>query len=127
MDCKEIERMIPQYLNGQLDEKSTKAYLKHIKKCESCYEEMEISYMATIGLERLESGASIDIEKEIKRLIEQSEKQIKQRGIIRGSGVIVDAIAMAIVVFTLVLQIKMWVTKEVPVLKETIIINRLKD
>lgn len=127
MTCKETERLIQQYLNGELDERKTKVYLKHIKQCKACYEEMEITYMSTIGLERLESGASIDIGKEMEKLLQQSEKRLKKRTVIKISGVVLDAIAMIIVVFTLFLQITIWITKEVPVLKETIIFSGLKE
>lgn len=125
MTCKEIERLIPQYLSGELSEKKTKAYIKHVRQCEACYEEMEIVYMSTIGLERLESGDSIDIELEMDKLLQQSEKKLKQRGVIKLSGVICDVIAMAIVLFTLAIQMTMWFADEIPVLKEIAFINNL--
>ena len=125
MTCKEIERLIHPYLNGELSEKKTKAYLNHMKQCEACYEEMEIVYMSTIGLERLESGASIDIEMEMDKLLQQSEKKLKQRGIIKLSGVICDVIAMVIVLFTLAIQMNIWFEDKIPVLKEIAFINNM--
>ena len=78
MNCKEVERLIPFYLNGELSERETREFLAHIKSCEICYEEMEITYMASTGLERLESGSSIDINKEMHRILQHSEKKLKK-------------------------------------------------
>lgn len=114
MICKETERLIIPYLNGELSEKRTKEFLTHIKKCESCYEEMEISYMASTGLERLESGSSIDIENEMMRILMQSERKLKQRHIIKIVTAVVDVIAMAAVIVTLIFQTSVWATGNVP-------------
>lgn len=112
MNCKEVERWIPFYLNGELSEKDTKEFLAHIKFCESCYEEMEIIYMASTGLERLESGSSIDINKEMQRILQHSEKKLKKRQMITRAGRIINILAMIAVVIALVLQIDLWLNGE---------------
>lgn len=112
MTCKETERLIIPYLNGELNEKATKQFLEHMKTCESCYEEMEIHYMATTGLERLESGSSIDIESEMRRILSQSERKLKQRQRIKLASTIVDTIAIIAVIFTLIVQVNLWVKGE---------------
>lgn len=108
MTCKETERLITPYLNGELDEKRTREFIGHIKKCASCYEEMEITYMATIGLERLESGASIDIAQEMQKMLQQTEKYLNKRRLVRNLGIIADTIAMVLVAMVLLYQIRLW-------------------
>lgn len=114
MNCKEVERLIPFYLNGELNERDTKEFLAHIKTCESCYEEMEIIYMASTGLERLESGSSIDINKEMHRILQHSEKRLKKRQIITRAGMVINTIAMIAVLITLLFQIDLWLNGGMP-------------
>lgn len=114
MDCKEAERLIPFYLNEQLEERETKEFLVHMKSCESCYEEMEITYMASIGLERLESASSLDINEEMHRILQQSEKNLKKRQIIRYAGLVINTLAMVSVLITLLFQINLWMTGDLP-------------
>lgn len=114
MDCKEAERLIPFYLNEQLEERETKEFLLHMKSCESCYEEMEITYMASIGQERLESASSLDINEEMHRILQQSEKNLKKRQIIRRAGLVINTLAMVSVAITLLFQINLWMTGDLP-------------
>ncbi len=114
MNCKEAEQQISSYLNEELGEKETKEFLTHMKSCDSCYEEMEITYMASIGLERLESASSLDINKEMHRMLQHSEKKLKKRRKIKIAGVIVNALVMVSLVITLLFQITLWVTGDMP-------------
>lgn len=109
MTCKETERLITPYLNGALDEKKTREFIGHMKQCASCYEEMEITYMATTGLERLESGASIDIAQEMQKILLQTEKYLNKRRRIRNLGIVADTIAMVAVAVVLLYQIGIWI------------------
>lgn len=107
-NCKDVERMIIPYLNGQISERKMQKFIDHVMECPSCYEEMEIGYMATIGLERLEKGASINIEEEMKRMLEQSRKQIRLHTQIHRVSVLVNVGAMLGVAYTLIYQISIW-------------------
>ena len=110
MDCKNVERWIPFYLNEELNERDTREFLNHIKSCESCYQEMEIIYMASAGLERLESGSSIDINKEMHRIMQHSEKKLKKRQILTRAGMVINILAMIAVVIALIVQIDLWLS-----------------
>ena len=109
MTCKETERLIPSYLKGELDEKKTREFIGLMKECASCYEEMEITYMATIGLERLENGDSIDIAQEMQKIMQQTERTLNKRRRIRNFGIVADAVAMVAVAVVLLYQIRIWI------------------
>ncbi|MFR5733426.1 MAG: anti-sigma factor family protein [Clostridium sp.] len=53
--CREIEKMVMPYINHQLDEVQLEQFLKHIKSCSSCREELEIYYTVSLGLRQLDS------------------------------------------------------------------------
>ncbi len=114
MNCKEAEQRIPSYLTQELGERETKEFLAHMKSCTSCYEEMEITYMASIGLERLESASSLDINEEMHRILQHSEKKLKKRQRIRYAGILVNTLAMLSIAITLLVQISLWVTGDLP-------------
>ena len=43
MDCKEEEKMIPVFLQDELDIKALKQFIEHIDGCPECMEELSIS------------------------------------------------------------------------------------
>ena len=114
MNCKEEERLIPFYLKDELNEKKSQEFLEHVKECKSCYEEMEIQYLASTGLEWLESGSSFDLECEMKKILFNSEKKLKHKRMIRIAGTVINILAIASIIITLVVQISLWITGEVP-------------
>ena len=57
--CREIEKMVMPYINHQLDEVQLEQFLKHIKSCSSCREELEIYYTVSLGLRQLDSGSGV--------------------------------------------------------------------
>ena len=103
MDCKEVQRNIAAFLNDELSGKHAENFLHHIEECPECKEELSIQYLVREGMVRLESGGSFDLGKDLDTLIEVSYKKIKNQR--RAAFVIysLEAIAMAAVIFILVL------------------------
>ena len=42
MTCREAERLVMPYINGELTDAELAEFLKHIDTCEDCREELEI-------------------------------------------------------------------------------------
>ena len=78
MNCNEFERMIPGYLHNELKEKELKQYIEHANTCDVCREEMTIQYLITEGMQRLEDGQTLDVEKELDEKMNQSVKHLKR-------------------------------------------------
>ena len=57
--CREIEKMVMPYINHQLDETQLEQFLKHVKNCPACREELEIYYTVSVGLWQLDSGNGV--------------------------------------------------------------------
>ena len=103
MDCKEVQRNITAFLDGELDGKSSEKFLDHISQCSECKEELSIQYLVKEGTARLEEGGSFDLSKDLDELIEHSYKTIKNQ---RLAAIIIYAmefLAILAVVFILVL------------------------
>ncbi len=103
MDCKEVQKNIAAFLNGELQGKDAERFLNHIENCEECKEELSIQYLVREGTARLEGGGSFDLSKDLDVLISDSYLAIKKSR--RAAWVIysLEFIALAAVIFILVL------------------------
>ena len=36
MDCKQAEKLIPDFIKGEMETRAAKQFLEHVKKCPSC-------------------------------------------------------------------------------------------
>lgn len=77
MTCKEFENIIPDYMQKKLDFMMEKQFIEHLHACPTCKEELNIQFLVEEGLARLEDGSAFDLQKEIKGLLQESEKKIK--------------------------------------------------
>ena len=103
MDCKEVQKNIAAFLNGDLHGKDAERFLNHIEGCEECKEELSIQYLVREGTARLEGGGSFDLSKDLDVLIADSYLAIKKS---RRAAVIIyslEFIALVAVIFILVL------------------------
>lgn len=55
MDCRTADKMIIRYIQRELDDDETAAFLKHIRTCQSCRNELEINYDIIDCLKALDS------------------------------------------------------------------------
>ena len=47
LDCKQTEKLIPQFLKDELDNRTEKKFLNHVDGCSSCLEELSIQFLVT--------------------------------------------------------------------------------
>lgn len=79
MNCKEAEKMIPLFLEDDLDTEDLREFMEHIEKCEECKEELSIQFLVSEGMARLETGNVFDLQNELKAQIENAEHTLKFR------------------------------------------------
>ena len=103
MDCKEVQRNITAFLDEELDGRSAERFLNHIEECPECREELSIQYLVKEGMVRLEEGGSFDLGKDLKELISESYKKIKNQRIANAFIYSMEAFAVIAVIFILVL------------------------
>ena len=53
LDCKQTEKLIPQFLKDELDNRTEKKFLNHVDGCSSCLEELSIQFLVTTGMQHL--------------------------------------------------------------------------
>jgi predicted anti-sigma-YlaC factor YlaD len=77
MTCKEAVRLIPEFLNDNLDEKDLEKFIAHIENCDECREELTIMSLVTEGLSRLEDGSSFNVNDSVRDRIERAQHRIR--------------------------------------------------
>lgn len=103
IDCKEFENRIPDFLEEKLNNKQAKEFFAHMESCEECKEELRIQYLVAEGTLRLEDGDSFDLNKELDLKLEQTKRNLRIRRRVNMLIYIMEAFAMAAVVFILIL------------------------
>lgn len=79
MTCKETEKMIPLFLEDELDTDDLHEFMEHIDKCNECKEELSIQFLVSEGMARLETGSVFDLQNELKAQIEEAQHDLKTR------------------------------------------------
>lgn len=101
MDCKEFNGLIQDFLHDRLDEIKLTEFLEHIDECENCRDELRIQYLIYEGLERLETGATFDVDKDLSDLMDLQRKRLRTREGIKLTAIASEIITTAAFVIVL--------------------------
>lgn len=101
MDCKDVQKMIPLFLNRELKGKMLIQFLGHIDGCEECKEELTIQYLASEGIARLEEGKTFDLDRELTEYIEITLKKHRRKKIFRVGLFTAEIVAILIILIVL--------------------------
>lgn len=95
MTCNEAVRMIPDFLNDDLDIDTLEEFLTHLGSCSECMEELTIMALVTDGLSRLEEGSSFNVGDVLRARIDKAKHKIKaKRHLEMATGILaVSAVA----------------------------------
>lgn len=96
MNCKEFERLIPDYIEKKLDYLTLKRFSDHMEHCPDCKEELVIQFLVTKGIERLEDGNAFDLQGELDQRLEEARRKIRLYGRISGIGLMLEILAVGI-------------------------------
>ncbi|MCD8249124.1 MAG: zf-HC2 domain-containing protein [Lachnospiraceae bacterium] len=71
MNCKQVQRLLVPYINGDLEEREEDEFVRHVRHCSECYEELEVYSTVFAGIRQLDG----DEEKvDYRTLVEDSLK-----------------------------------------------------
>lgn len=79
MDCKEANKMIPDFLNYELNHRELKGFMDHISACKECEEELSIQFLIQEGMASLEKGTSFDLQQAFDRRMEEARRKMRIR------------------------------------------------
>ena len=94
LDCKECERLIPDFIEGNLEYFALKHFCDHIKSCQECKEELTIQFLVTEGMARLEDGDAFDLNRELDKRLEEAKRRINRSDKVLNFGALLELISM---------------------------------
>ncbi len=106
MECKEFTGLIQDFLNDRLEETKLSEFLDHIDECENCADELRIQYLIYEGLERLETGATFDVDKDLAEWMDEQRRKLRYRNGIKKAAIAAEIMTTA--AFLIVLGIVMF-------------------
>ena len=77
--CKEAEKMVMLYIEGQLCDEELRSFVSHVKECPDCREELETYYIVYKGLRQLDEreGQSMNIIEALNEELENSGHHLR--------------------------------------------------
>lgn len=94
MDCKDIEKMMPDFVSKNLSYKHLKQFMDHVETCKECKEELTIKFLITEGMVRLEQGSAFDLQKELADRMEEARTSMQSHRMVKYIGTTLEVIAM---------------------------------
>lgn len=99
MNCKDLEKKIPSFLQDELDGSKLEEFVEHVESCPECKEELSIQFLVAEGLERLEGGNNFNLQEELLRKLEDAQHRISIHRILWHTLMCLEAaVAVAIVI-----------------------------
>ena len=114
MDCRTAQEKIMDFINQEMTDDETRAFVEHVDSCPDCYEELQISYSLFLGLKMLdqEDTDSFHIQHELDRFMEETKSRIFKRRLIRKILFWTTLIVCVIVALFFLLQLIRWLNPE---------------
>lgn len=95
VSCEDIQRNIPAFIGGNMESKDTLSFIRHIRTCKTCMEELSVEYLVLVGVKRLDSASAFNLNKELDDLLTRNENRAKRK---RNVSVIVFIAAILLAV-----------------------------
>lgn len=96
MNCKEFERLIPDYVEKKMDYLTLKRFSDHMEHCSDCKEELVIQFLVTKGIERLEDGNAFDLQGELNQRLEEARRKVRLYSRISRIGLLLEILAVGV-------------------------------
>ncbi len=78
MNCKQAQRLLVPYINGELDEQEEGEFVKHIRHCSECYEELEVYATVFAGIRQLDGAEeTVNYRTLVNDSLENSEEDVR--------------------------------------------------
>ncbi len=102
MDCKQVTRFIPAFIEEDMAVRDLEPFLVHIDQCPECREELTIQILVAEGLTRLESGDDFDIKQEMERKVQRAKRKIKWHKDMEFLAFAIGFVVLCIVILLLI-------------------------
>jgi len=98
MDCLEVEKKIPLFLENQMEEKQIREFVEHMETCKECREELAIHFLASEGMAIIEEGESFDLDKELDKRLYGTLGKYESKFSFKLTLLMIEGIAILIII-----------------------------
>ncbi len=105
LTCKQAEKLIPQFIKDELDNRTKKQFLEHVEDCSSCLEELSIQFLVTTGMQRLENGDTFDLNKELRMKMTTERRHLQILDTLQNGLYATESIALLMAVLILLMVV----------------------
>lgn len=98
MDCLEVEKKIPLFLENKLGGKEIRDFVEHVEGCKECREELSIHFLASEGIGIIEEGEIFDLEKELDNRLYGALKSYESKYFVRMALLMTEGIAILLII-----------------------------
>jgi len=97
MECNEFEKSIPDFLNHRMNFLEIKKFREHVEHCQECSEELEIQFLVTAGMKRLEEGDAFDLKNELEYRMEEARRKERYHYFFLKVGFWLEMLAVVVI------------------------------
>ena len=76
MECTEAKKLVMPYVERKIPDDKVGDFIKHVRSCPSCYDELETYFTIYSALEYMDAGARTGFE--VKKLLAEDMKQMEE-------------------------------------------------
>lgn len=105
MTCKDADKLIPSFLDDDLDNQELSEFLSHVDECPECREELTIQFLVKVGMRRLEDGNTFNLRQELDNLLIDAKRKLKFRKRLVVSSYCLELAVLIMSVVTIVLAV----------------------
>ena len=105
MNCDAAQKLIPEFLDDDLDNQELADFIEHIESCPECKEELTIQFLVKVGMQRLEDGNTFNLKAELDMLLRDARKKLLGRRYLVLTSYILELLVLALAAATVVLAI----------------------
>lgn len=98
MDCLEIEKKIPLFLENKMNGKEIRDFVEHVECCKECREELSIHFLASEGIDIIVEGESFDLDKELDRRLYGALKAYESKNLVRMVLLMTEGVAILLII-----------------------------
>ncbi|MBR5509601.1 MAG: zf-HC2 domain-containing protein [Lachnospiraceae bacterium] len=103
MKCKEAQRLLVPYINGELETKEEDEFVRHVRQCPECYEELEVYATVFAGIRQLDgSEDEIDYRTLVEDSLATTDEDMKDERFLNGYSFFLRTAATVVLCFMIV-------------------------
>ncbi len=103
MDCKEVEKKIPSFLDDELDGRELAEFVEHIEGCPECMEELSIQFLVAEGMEQLEQGNNFNLQEALHCKLSIADDRIWINRMLRHILLVLECMVVVSIVMALIM------------------------